>query len=77
MAKKTLIPKVRSLNELRNLSATDDRYKQLLLISARNLGGTHKEGDTEAAYRWLEINAMETDEDGVLSEVNFCRDLVK
>lgn len=77
MAKGKLLPRVRSLRELKALAANSDGYKQLLLVSAKNLGGDFAEGDVNAAYRWLETNANETDEEGVIGEVNHCRDLVK
>lgn len=67
--------KINSLSELRRLSKTNDLYKKLLLISASNLGSNHG-GDADKAYRCLEINAMETSEEGVIEEVNFCLDLV-
>lgn len=70
------LPRVRSLRELRELAASSERYKALAIASARNLGGPIKDGDVEAAHRWLATNAAETDESGVVGEVNFCRDLV-
>ena len=73
--KPALIAPIRSLNELYNKARTDEKYKQLLLISSSNLGGTDQ--NMSDAYHWLQINAMETDEQGVVDEVNFCRDLVK
>lgn len=76
MAKGKLLPRVGSLRELKALAASSERYKQLLLISAKNLGGEFAEGDVDAAYRWLVTNANETDEEGVIGEVNHCRDLV-
>lgn len=73
--KPALIAPIRSLNELYNKARTDEKYKQLLLISSSNLGGTAQ--DINGAFNWLQTNAMETDEQGVIEEVNFCRDLVK
>lgn len=73
MAKK--LKKVRHLMELKNLAGTDPRYAKLLHAASENLGG--KLGDTlEGAYRNLINNANETDEEGVVEEVNFMRDLV-
>jgi hypothetical protein len=70
------LSKIKSLNELRHLAASDNRYLQLALIAASNLGsGTVKTLDQ--AMNWLNTNAMETDERGVVGEVNFCRNLVK
>lgn len=77
--KKKLIKKVTGLNELYNLAATDDKYRQLLMIGASNLGGPAR--TPAEAYQTLLNNASgETegcDEEGVIAEVNFCRDLVK
>jgi len=72
---KKLIAKVKTLAELRMLAKTDKRYEQLAIIAAQNLGDDAK--SLEAAMKWLNTNAMETDEKGVVAEVNFCRDLVK
>lgn len=69
------LPKVTSLNELENLASENQRYQQLAIIAAQNLGGALNE--LEAAMRWLRTNAMETTEEGVVEEVNFCRDLVR
>jgi hypothetical protein len=39
-----------------------------------NLGGSVR--DCSGAMRWLQLNAQETDERGVVEEINFCRDLI-
>ena len=70
-----VVSKVVSIGDLRWRSATDPRYRQLAMISARNLGGSPK--NLDEAINWLNTNAMETDEDGVVGEINFCRNLVK
>ena len=67
--------KVKSLADLRHRAETDKRYEQLLLIASSNLGGP--DADVKKAYSWLIMNAEETDELGVVGEVNYCRDLVK
>jgi hypothetical protein len=69
------LPKVSSLYDLFDKARTDTRYRELLMISANNLGGDCK--TEEQAQSWLRTNAMETDEEGVVGEINFCRDLVK
>lgn len=69
-----LIPKVTSLMDLRNKAKTDDRYLRLAIVAADNLG--EKCSTLEQAMRWLNTNADETDEDGVVGEINFCRDLI-
>ena len=73
MAKK--LKKVSSLRELKNLAAVDERYANLLKAASENLGGDGRD-DLEKAYRNLINNANETDEEGVVGEVNFMRDLV-
>jgi flavin-binding protein dodecin len=74
-SKKKLIAPVRYLMELKNLAASDENYKKLLLVSSENLGGSSKDS-VEAAYQNLINNANETDEEGVVAEVNGCRDLI-
>jgi hypothetical protein len=75
--KPKLIPKVKSLNELRNLAKTDERYAKLLLAGAENLGGMgYKKDDLDGAYQYLCMNADETDEKCVVAEVNFVRDCI-
>ena len=69
-----LIPKVTSLADLRYKAVSDAKYRKLLFLASANLGGPNK-GENEC-YNWLMTNAMETDEEGVVEEVNFCRDLV-
>lgn len=71
------IPKVRSLVELRSLAKSDRRYRNLAIIAAQNLGGDVKDDDLDGALRWLELNASETSEKGVVDEVNFVRDLAE
>ena len=72
--KSKLIAKVRSVSELSMLARSDDRYARLAIVSANNLGGDAKSVDD--AIRWLYTNASEVSEEGVIDEVNFCRDLV-
>mgnify|MGYP003349890384 CR=1 FL=1 len=66
---------VQSLAQLKCKARKDPNYKRLALLAADNLGGDTGD-DLEKALRWLDTNALETDEDGVVEEVNFCRDLV-
>jgi hypothetical protein len=78
--KKTkLVPKVRSLFDLRYRSKGQDaeapRYAQLACLASANLGGPREPLD--ACLRWLDTNAVEVDERSVVDEINFCRDLVK
>lgn len=44
------------------------------MLAASNLGGDPK--NIEDAIRTLIDNANETDEDGIVNEINFCIDLV-
>lgn len=72
---KKLMPKVQSLFDLRTRANIEMRYAMLAIAAAENLGG----GDgltLDSAMRWLRTNAAETDERGVVAEVNACRDLV-
>jgi hypothetical protein len=64
-----------SLPQLRSKAQTDPNYRRLAILAASNLGGDPGESLDEA-MKWLYINAQETDEEGVVEEVNFCRDLV-
>ena len=52
----------------------DPRYAKLAQVAASNLGQPSETLDV--ALRWLRANAMETDEAGVVAEVNHCRDLI-
>ena len=74
--KKKLLTAVRSISELHMLAQKSEVYKQLALIASSNLGGIPTT-NLEKAINWLRINADETDESGVVDEINFCRDLVK
>lgn len=70
--------KVYSIADLHRLAGEDERYLRLAKIAASNLGGLPGDcGTLPGAIRWLEINALETDEEGVVGEINFCLDLVK
>lgn len=71
-----LIPAVRSINELHNLALKDPKYYQLAILASSNLGG-ETTVNLGKAINWLRINADDTDEAGVVGEINFCRDLVK
>ena len=74
--KNKLIAKVRSIPQLSQLARQDSRYAELAIVSAKNLGGNVKTVDD--AIRWLYVNAEDSgSEEGVVDEVNFCRDLVK
>jgi len=75
--RKKLIPKVTSLGELQRLGLADERYAELAVKAAQNLGASGDRATTfDGAMQWLRTNAQETSEVGVVDEVNFCRDLV-
>lgn len=73
------INKIKSLGDLcfrcRDSSPECERYRQLAIVGARNLGGTPGT-DWNKAIQWILTNAAETSEDGVVAEINFIRDLV-
>ena len=64
-----------SLAQLQSKAKTDPNYKLLAILAAENLGGSPGESLDEA-MQWLNTNAQETDEEGVVEEINFCRSLV-
>ncbi len=64
-SKKTSLPKIRSLWDLQK-----PEYAELAKIASSNLGGPSD--NLQQAIRWLEMNAAETDEQGVVDEVNHC-----
>lgn len=75
--KKNLIPMVASLAELKARAEHDPRYARLMLVAASNLGGSARDtANTDAAYRYLCLNAAEVDEPSTVAEVNYCRDLI-
>lgn len=69
------LKKIKTISELANLARTNKSYEQLAIVAASNLGGGNL--SLNGAISWLNTNAMETDESGVVDEINFCRDLVK
>lgn len=72
-----MLAKVTSLFDLFNKARTNKAYEQLAMIGARNLGGDNINTLADAE-RWLNISANDSgDCNGVVNEVNFCRDLVK
>lgn len=67
-----MIAPVTCLHDLRTRAHADERYAQLAVRASHNLGGPSGD-DLRAALRWLDLNAMETEESGVVDEVNFMR----
>jgi len=68
---------ITTLAHLRQLAATDERYRRLAAIASSNLGGPAQQAPLAEHLRWLETCAMETDEQGVVDEVNFCLTLAR
>lgn len=64
--------RVSSLYDLKYRAASSQKYVDLAIRAARNLGG---EDITtfDKAIHWLNLNASETSERGVVAEINFCR----
>jgi hypothetical protein len=66
-----MIPRITSLADLSQKTATDPRYARLAIAAAENLGGDP--ANVADALRWLRLNAQETTEAGVVAEINHCR----
>jgi len=75
---KKLLKEISSIAELRcgcfDVFGKYGLYKKWAFIASRNLGGP--DSSIEEALRWLEMNANETSEEGVVDEINFVLDLV-
>ena len=70
------LKKISYIFELRALVREGKQeYSELAICAARNLGGAPK--NFEDAVQWLVTNANETDEDGVVAEINGVRDIVE
>ncbi len=72
------IKPIKSLANLREFCYHGDHmieHRKLAGIAARNLGGKD-DSSVEDNLRWLNTNAAETSEEGVLDEVNFCLDMI-
>jgi len=65
------ITPVISLADLAFKARRDSDYADLAARAAENLGGINIK-TADAALRWLNLCADETDEDGVVAEINFC-----
>ena len=77
--KSSTIAKVISINDLywKCKEGPDcEKYQQLAIASAQNLGGASN-STVDRAIDWLKINAGETTEEGIVDEINFCIPLVK
>ena len=68
--------KIKYIFELRALVREGKQeYSELAMCAARNLGGSP--ATFEQAIQWLVDNANETDEKGVVAEINNVRDIVE
>lgn len=75
---KNKITKVSSIGDLRyrcNNDVNKEKYQKLAIIASNNLGGPAN-ATLDQAFGWLNTNAAETDEDGVVGEINFCISMV-
>lgn len=68
-----MIRPISSLGDLHRKALVDPSYLRLAFVAAENLGGAPM-NTLDQAMRWLRINAQETTEDGVVDEINHCRD---
>lgn len=69
-----IIEPVYSIGDLKFRAEGDKNYEMLAITAAKNLGG-NPHNLKEAVYL-LQMNAMETDEFGIVDEINACRELV-
>lgn len=60
---------ITTIGELNRLAQTNPEYAELAKSAARNLGGSTRTLDD--AIVWLNTNADETSEKGVVEEINF------
>ncbi len=67
------LKRVASLAHLRVLARTEPRYARLAALASSNLGGPAE--PLASALAWLDTNANEVGEPGVVDEVNFVRDI--
>lgn len=74
LSMKTKLAPIHSIAELAAKANTDPRYATLAARASANLGGPLR--PLSQTIQWLYTNAMETDEEGVVEEINFCLDLV-
>ena len=70
----TKLAPVISLQDLYVRACKSPEYRALAMVAARTLGGMNIT-NLDLAMRWLRINAtdLDTDEEGVVDEINFCR----
>ena len=75
------LPRISTLGQLRRLAAACPRHHRLMVIAAQNLGGRIKDNASiDDAFQSLlsNVNPYEipgSDEQGIVDEVNFVRDL--
>jgi len=75
MAKMNKVKSIGDLEHKCNNGDQQEQYTKLAKCAAENLGSNYPD-TTENHFKWLYMNAMETSEEGVVDEINFCLDLV-
>jgi len=65
---------VTSLGDLKQKADKNPKYAELAMLASSNLGGPGN--NLAEAIRWLEVNATETSEEGVVDEINGVADLL-
>ena len=67
--------KVSSLIDLANKARNNAAYQQLAIVAANNLGGNAT--TLNSALSYLQLQAADASEDGVVDEINFCSELIE
>lgn len=70
-----VVPKVRTLGELRRKASIDPKYGRLAQLACENLGGPANT-ELQESLSYLQNCAIEMDEDLLMDEVNSLRDLL-
>lgn len=66
-----MLRKIETLNDLAYLAKKNTVYAQVSITASNNLGGPYNP-TLDQALKWLEINALEIDEESVIAEINDC-----
>jgi|SaaInlV_200m_DNA_4_1039719.scaffolds.fasta_scaffold23967_2 hypothetical protein len=75
--KTSRLKKVRNIWSFGALARKDPQYMLLLKIAAENLGFGGKPGNYQNWMYWLELSMQNDDEDGIMAEVNFVKDIAE
>jgi hypothetical protein len=65
-----MLRKINNLCEFEYLAKNNNSYAQIAIVASNNLGGPYNP-TVDQALKWLEISALETEEEGILEEINF------